>query len=142
MRILRTKTSVKGREVVVLGTGATATTMAFAARELGGKVRILGRNPEKARSLAGRFNLQWAPLDNMENVSCDLLMSAIPSQPSPIVPAKFLRAGMTVFDAVYQPPLTPLLESAMSAGCKVISGLELFTSQARMQSQLFLEAAS
>jgi 3-dehydroquinate dehydratase/shikimate dehydrogenase len=141
-QILRKKISVRNREVVVLGTGATATTMAFAARQLGARVRILGRNAEKARSLAERFDLQWAPLDNIENVACDLLMNAIPTQPTPIVPETFLRRGTAVFDAVYHPPITPLLQSAQSAGCPVISGLELFTAQARLQSKLFLEAAS
>jgi shikimate 5-dehydrogenase len=55
------------------------------------------------------------------------------------VPRRLLRRGMTVLDAVHYPPMTLLLRNAKAAGCNIISGSELFTEQARLQSKLFLE---
>ncbi len=48
-----------------------------------------------------------------------------------------LHPGMTVFDLVYTPPVTPLIEAARGAGCGTITGTEMFISQAREQFYLF-----
>jgi shikimate dehydrogenase len=44
---------------------------------------------------------------------------------------------MTVFDLVYTPPVTPLIEAARARGCTTITGLEMFIEQAREQFYLF-----
>ena len=46
---------------------------------------------------------------------------------------------MLVFDAVYNPVMTPLLHDAVETGCNIITGLELFEKQAQLQSKLFIE---
>jgi shikimate 5-dehydrogenase len=48
-----------------------------------------------------------------------------------------LHAEMTVFDLVYTPPVTPLIETARKAGCTTITGTEMFISQAKEQFSLF-----
>ncbi len=42
-----------------------------------------------------------------------------------------LQTGMTVFDLVYTPPVTPLIEAARKAGCTTITGTEMFIGQAQ-----------
>jgi shikimate 5-dehydrogenase len=44
---------------------------------------------------------------------------------------------MTVFDLVYTPPVTPLIESARAKGCTTITGNEMFIEQAREQFYLY-----
>jgi shikimate 5-dehydrogenase len=44
---------------------------------------------------------------------------------------------MTVFDLVYTPPVTPLIEAARAQGCRTITGSEMFIEQAREQFYLF-----
>ena len=44
---------------------------------------------------------------------------------------------MTVFDTIYNPAETLLLKNAKAAGCKIISGLEMFINQAAEQFKLF-----
>jgi shikimate dehydrogenase len=44
---------------------------------------------------------------------------------------------MTVFDLVYTPPITPLIEAARAKGCSTITGSEMFIEQAREQFYLF-----
>mgnify|MGYP001095684497 CR=1 FL=1 len=48
-----------------------------------------------------------------------------------------LNKDMTVFDLVYTPPVTPLIEAARARGCATITGLEMFIEQAREQFYLF-----
>jgi shikimate 5-dehydrogenase len=44
---------------------------------------------------------------------------------------------MTVFDLVYTPPETPLIQQARRIGCRTITGTEMFVGQAREQFYLF-----
>ena len=48
-----------------------------------------------------------------------------------------LRPGMTVFDLVYTPALTPLIEQARRAGATAIPGTALFAHQAAAQFEAF-----
>jgi shikimate dehydrogenase len=49
------------------------------------------------------------------------------------VPAHLLHPGLTVMDIVYNPRETKLLGDAKAAGCRAISGLEMFLNQAAAQ---------
>jgi len=49
------------------------------------------------------------------------------------VPAQLLHPGLTIMDIVYNPPETQLLADARAAGCRTISGLEMFLFQAVAQ---------
>ncbi|MEM3072450.1 MAG: shikimate dehydrogenase, partial [Candidatus Bathyarchaeia archaeon] len=66
---------------------------------------------------------------------CQVLINATPvgmhpyTEASPIQ-AKWLKKGMTVFDAVYNPSETKLLRNARARGAEAISGLEMLVQQA------------
>jgi shikimate 5-dehydrogenase len=49
------------------------------------------------------------------------------------LPPDVLRAGMVVFETIYNPLQTLLLQQAARAGCRTVSGLEMFVSQAALQ---------
>jgi shikimate 5-dehydrogenase len=55
------------------------------------------------------------------------------------VAAERLRPGLVVFDVVYNPAQTRLLRDAAARGCRVISGVEMFVSQAAEQHALWHE---
>jgi 3-dehydroquinate dehydratase/shikimate dehydrogenase len=143
--LLARKTNVKGKNVIVLGTGGTARAMAFAARCGGGRVTIAGRSRTKAGALARELGVAAAGFAEIPAMACDILMNATPvgsassgTGKSP-VSRPLLRKGMTVFDAVYTPPATQLLRDARKAECKTISGTDLFNLQARYQSEIFFK---
>ncbi len=48
------------------------------------------------------------------------------------VPAEVLRGGL-VYDLVYNPSPTALLEAAAAAGCQVLGGLDMLVAQAALQ---------
>jgi shikimate 5-dehydrogenase len=45
--------------------------------------------------------------------------------------------GRTVFDAVYNPPLTRLLREAAGAGAEIVRGTDMYINQAAMQFKLY-----
>ncbi|MBI4549267.1 MAG: type I 3-dehydroquinate dehydratase [Ignavibacteriae bacterium] len=146
-RLLRKRTILKDKNVVVLGTGATSKTMAFVSVTNGAQTIVVGRSAEKAKAMAVELHCDWGTFKDFPTVKADIIMNGTSvgmttltaSDQKRLVPKDYLHKGMIVLDAVYNPPLTPFLKSAQQAGCEVISGVELFEEQARIQSKLFLE---
>jgi shikimate dehydrogenase len=60
-----------------------------------------------------------------------------PNENSSLVPPEMLRGDMTVFDVVYNPRRTKLLQDAQEAGCRTIEGIEMFLGQAIVQFELW-----
>jgi shikimate dehydrogenase len=56
-----------------------------------------------------------------------------PNAEQSAVPAEYLHAQLTVFDAVYTPRQTRLLREAAERGCRTVAGLEMFLGQALVQ---------
>ncbi|MDI6767786.1 MAG: type I 3-dehydroquinate dehydratase [Bacteroidota bacterium] len=143
LSLLKKRTNLRGKKVVVLGTGATSKTMAYAARMHKCETTIVGRNSSRTEKLAKELGCEWITLDNLHSLSPDILMNGTSIgmrdlQQNRIVPKSFFRKDMLVFDAVYNPIMTTLLLDAVGAGCKIITGLELFEKQALFQSKLFI----
>ena len=71
--------------------------------------------------------------------ACDLIVnaSAVGLKPgeSPILPAACLRPGQRVYDCVYQPGPTPLLELAAARGCRTADGRSMLIHQGALAFQ-------
>ncbi len=133
--------SMKGVKAVLLGAGGVAAGAAYALTDLDMDVTILNRTPENAQKLAERFGCKWGTWDEFDRIKPDLVVNATPlgMQPDTRNPLREdqLHKDMTVFDLVYTPPLTPLIEAARAKGCPTITGIEMFIEQAREQFYLF-----
>jgi len=133
--------SMKGAKAVLLGAGGVAAAAAYALKDLDMEVTILNRTPGNAQKLAERFGCAWGGLDEFDRIRPDLVVNATPlgMQPDTRSPLKEdqLQENMTVFDLVYTPPVTPLIEAAQAKGCRTILGTEMFIEQAREQFYLF-----
>jgi shikimate 5-dehydrogenase len=104
-------------------------------------VTILNRTPEKAKAMAERFGCKWGGLPDFDAIKPDVVVNSTPigmntDDRSPLRDDQ-LQKGMTVFDLVYTPPITPLIEAAQKAGCTTITGTEMFIGQAKEQFYLF-----
>jgi shikimate dehydrogenase len=132
---------LKGSKAVLLGAGGAAAGAAFALTDLDMDTTILNRTPAKAKSMAERFGCRWGGLEEFGNLKPDVVVNSTPLGMDPgdrmPVDAALLRKEMTVFDLVYTPPVTPLIEAARRAGCRTITGTEMFIGQAREQFYLF-----
>ena len=145
---------LKGRRIVVLGSGGAARAIAFAlAAESGAeKLTLLGiedlertRLAQEIRSTAA-VTVEDASLDETSLrralPEAHVLIHCTPVGMSPkvettCVPASLLHAELSVMDIVYNPLETKLLRDAKRAGCKAIPGLEMFLNQAVAQFELW-----
>lgn len=132
---------LKGATAVLLGAGGGAAAAAFAMVDLGMDVTILNRTPEKAQAMAEKFGCRYGRWEDLDTVKPDVIVNTTPlgMKPDDKSPLRDdqLRAGMTVYDLVYTPPETPLIQQARRLGCTAITGTEMFVTQAREQFYLF-----
>jgi shikimate dehydrogenase len=133
--------SMKGAKTVLLGAGGVAAGAAYALTDLAMDVTILNRTPENARTLAERFGCRWGNWEDFDRINPDLVVNATPlgMHPDTQTPLRDdqLHKEMTVYDLVYTPPVTPLIEAARAKGCTTITGSEMFIEQAREQFYLY-----
>jgi 3-dehydroquinate dehydratase/shikimate dehydrogenase len=143
LRPLRRRLSLNRIRAIVLGSGGAARAVTYSLRSQGALVCIVARNAEKAQAMARAFQAEYAPFEKLASLQWDLLVNTTPvgmhphEDASP-VPAECLEGGGWVYDLVYNPVETRLLQDAAARGCKVICGTEMFLEQAFKQQQLWL----
>lgn len=131
--------ALKGTRAVILGAGGAARAVAVALGSQGTAVTVCARQPQAARdvaALAGGSAGTWPPSPG----GWDVLVNAtsagarVPdADPIAGVPLD----GEIVFDLVYSPARTALLERAAREGCLTIGGIEMLVAQAERQFELW-----
>jgi shikimate dehydrogenase len=130
------------RTVLLVGAGGAARAIAYGLHGKVARLIIANRTVEKARKLAAELGAQACGLDELEQLSPDVLVNGTsigmwPHVDESPVPATMLCKDMVVFDSVYNPLKTRLLAEAERAGAVTASGLEWFVSQAAAQFELW-----
>lgn len=136
------RSPLAGRKTALIGARGAARAIGFGLKRAGAVITVYNRTVEKARELAAELKCDYAGLDQIQNLQADVVANATsvgmhPDVDQTPVPASVLRPGMVVFDAVYRPLFTRLLREAQAAGCKVVTGLEMFVGQAAEQFRLW-----
>jgi shikimate dehydrogenase len=139
---------------VIIGTGGASRAVAAALSAGGTDVRLVGRNAAAGGAVAAdlssggtRVTFAGGP-DRVAEVlpGADLIVNATPlgdpSMPgrSPIpddVALEALDPRPVIFDLVYWPRRTPLLERGAGAGCAVVEGIEMLIGQGARSFELW-----
>jgi 3-dehydroquinate dehydratase/shikimate dehydrogenase len=126
------------KRCTVLGAGGAARAVVAGLVDCGCRVTIYNRTAEKARTLAEEFGCAWQPFERRADLDADVVVNTTsvgmyPRVDDSPLPPDVLRPGMVVFETIYNPLQTLLLQQATRAGCRTISGLEMFVSQAALQ---------
>jgi shikimate dehydrogenase len=139
LNALRRIGQARPRRAVILGTGGVARAIGFALRGIGAHVSVSGRTRPRAAALAADLDGDDIRLDadalRTALEQADLLVNATPvggpgeEQRSPLPDGVIPHAGLTVFDSVYRPRITPLLRDAMDAGAHTIEGVDMLVEQ-------------
>lgn len=139
---------IYGKRVICIGAGGAGRALAFGALERGAEhVIVVNRSLDKAVALADSLGgkASAVSLEQFNEGACgkyDVLMNTTSvgmhpkSQECPIEVERLIT-GTVVFDAVYNPLETRLLEKAKECGCIPVSGLEMFVRQAAEQLRLW-----
>lgn len=126
--------------VLVVGNGGAARSAAYALVDSGAKVTIVGRNPDRVRSLARACGAEPLQREQLNGRRFDAVVHATPLGMFPHPEGCFFPdaiPGGLVFDMVYNPMQTALLRRASEQGLTVISGVQMFLEQAARQFEIW-----
>lgn len=141
--------------ILIIGSGGSARGIAFSfLHELKSncKIFISSRNFVKASELISLLNelragiAHYIPLENISDIkeNTSLVINTTPvgmkgQSQEILLPDSFLSKNHTLFDIVYNPPITPLLKLAKKRKSKIILGYEMLVYQAIKQFKIFTE---
>ncbi len=136
--------SLRGKKVTLIGAGGVARAIAFGLKEREAQITVINRNFERAQSLARDVGCLARRFDEPQAFETDILINATPLGMFPKIndtptDRGRLKPNMIVFDTIYNPIETKLLQDARMQGCRVASGLMMFAHQAAAQFKLWTD---
>ncbi len=138
------------RTALVVGAGGAAKAVVHVLLRVGAQVQVVNRTPGRAEALADAFDDKVSVLTADEvpgKGPWDLLVNATPVGTLGLeavmpVPESTLDRTRFVYDLVYNPPETPLLEAARRRGLRRTNGLEMLLQQAAASFELWTGKAA
>jgi 3-dehydroquinate dehydratase/shikimate dehydrogenase len=131
---------LRNASILIAGNGGAARGAACALADAGAHIALVGRNPDRVRSLAKICGAEALTIEQLEQRSFDALVHATPVGMFPHVNECFFNgripAGI-VLDMVYNPLETELTRRARQQGKTVIPGVQMFIEQAVRQFEIW-----
>ncbi len=134
----------RGSRVVVIGAGGAARAIVFAlVGAEANEITLVNRTFSRAARLAAEartrngarlisiplgIRTDWKDLLRTRDLLVNATSLGMKGEPTP-VPARCLPGGMLVFDLVYNPDRTSLLQAASCRGCRVSNGVSMLVHQ-------------
>ena len=137
---LRRRLRLAHATVLIAGYGGAARAAAFALAEAGAEITITGRDLRKAEALAKAVKAAAWSIEHAQKQRFDVLIHATPIGMYPNVDGCMFPESIPaalVFDMVYNPRETQLLQRAKEQGAKVIFGSEMLLEQAVRQFEIW-----
>jgi len=128
-----------GMHALILGTGGAAKAVAYALQKMGIEYTFV------SRSRTGRQYLSYTDLHTLSAGDFTLIVNATPAgtfpdvDACPPIPFDVLDERHLVFDLVYNPAETLLLQRAKTKGAAVKNGLEMLQLQAEAAWKIWQE---
>ena len=140
VRPLEQRLAIANAKVLVLGAGGAARAAVFGLKERGAEVWILNRTSAKAQKLARQAKARSIKRADLRKIAFDVIINATPvgmgnTRDCPLKDDE-IQANV-VFDMVYDPVETHLLQAARAKGIAVIPGVEMFVQQAARQFEIW-----
>ena len=143
------KTEITDKNILLLGAGGAAKAIGYGIIEKKGNLIISNRTPEKGKKLASELNAEFKSTNEIEWNNIDILINAtsigmVPNINESPLDYKYLKylKNKVVFDSVYNPLITKLLDISEKNQCITISGIKMFVNQAAKQFELWTEKQS
>ncbi len=133
----------KIRKAAVIGAGGAARSVVWALRNHQCSVTILNRTPDKAMKLAQETGSSWGSLEESDKAGgSDIIVQTTNVGMSPDVQGDPLekytfRGNEILYELVYTPETTCIMERARKAGCRLIPGKRMLLGQGVMQFETF-----
>jgi len=138
----RPASSLRDAKIAVLGAGGAARAIVAGLRDAGAAVTLYNRTAAKAQALAEEFGCRAEPWERRSQLAAEIVINCTsigmwPDTDATPLPDVRLPAGTVVFDTVYNPIETRLLQEARRQGCTTIDGVAMFVNQAAAQFTLW-----
>ncbi len=140
LRPLERQRRISRASILIAGYGGAARAAAIALADAGAQITITGRDPKRAAALAHVVGAEAVSLQNAVTNHFDVLLHATPVGMSPNINESLFPDKIPadiVFDMVYNPHQTLLLQRAKEQGCKIIHGAEMLLEQAGRQFEIW-----
>jgi 3-dehydroquinate dehydratase/shikimate dehydrogenase len=136
----RRLSTLQDAKILVLGAGGAARAAVFGLKERGAEVFILNRNVAAGQKLARRAHARSVKRADLKKYAFDVIVNATPvgmgnNHETPLQ-EKEINARY-VFDMIYDPGETRLLQLAKQRGAQIIPGIEMFVHQAARQFEIW-----
>jgi len=156
----------EGKRVVVLGAGGVARAVCFTlVREKASSLTIINRTPVRARALADSLKsyirdsspvsqglktelttLPWQSLTSSRTFAhCQLIVNCTtmgmkhsPQEGKSVLSIRVIPRDVLIYDLVYNPYPTPLLQLAQKAGANILGGLAMLVYQGAASFELWM----
>lgn len=150
LRALQEKTSVKDKNIIILGCGGAARAIAFALKNEGCRITILNRTESKAKELATAVDNN-VPFGGYESLPDLITKNTVLINTTPVgmantahegqslVPEQLLGSDMTVMDIVSKPKETKLLQDAGKRGCTLVYGYRMLLWQGVLKFKMYTD---
>lgn len=141
LRTLDPHLRLRGSRVLIVGAGGAARAAAFALARGGAAVFLCARRPARAAKLAKAVGCDAVRWDELRRTHFDLIVNATPvgmhprTQDSPLQ-ARDLNCRL-VFDIIYRPRETRLLQLARQRGIKTVPGIYMLIAQGIAQWEIW-----
>ena len=131
------------KQVLILGAGGVARSIAFGLMRRGAHLTITNRHDERATGLAEEVGCRMVTWSQRASIIADVIINCTPVgmhpnvDDTPLPPSAFPRPGIVVFDTVYHPENTMMLKLARERQAQVVTGVDMFLRQAALQFKLY-----
>jgi 3-dehydroquinate dehydratase/shikimate dehydrogenase len=129
-----------GASILIAGYGGAARAAAIVLSDAGAQITITGRHAQRAHELARVVTADVVSLKQAQTQEYDALIHATPIGMWPHVDESLFAdriPGDVVFDMVYNPHETLLVQQAKAQGCTVVYGAEMLIEQAACQFEIW-----
>jgi 3-dehydroquinate dehydratase/shikimate dehydrogenase len=141
LQALEKRIPLRGSRVLIVGAGGAARAVAFALSQAGAAVCVTARRPVRAQTLAEAAGGEAIARNRVRGEFFDAIVNATPVGMHPAIGNSPLDARelncRLVFDTIYRPRVTKLLELAARRGIETVSGVEMFVAQGAAQWEIW-----
>lgn len=132
---------LEDKTMVVLGSGPVARAAIYAGIMSGAHVTILDTKEEDAKELGLAFSCEYGSVADYRRSNFDVIVQTtslgMKGEESILGDDYRFHKNQIVFDCVYSPLITPMLEQAKEVGAEIITGDKMFLVQAYEQFKFF-----
>ena len=141
VRPLEQRLNLTGAKILVIGAGGAARAAVFGLRERNAEVWVMNRTAENGQKLARQAHAHYVSHAHLKKLEFDVIINATPvgmegSRPQTPLEESDLRARY-LFEMVYNPAETRLVQMARAKGIQVIPGTEMFVHQGARQFEIW-----